>query len=220
MQLEADDSAAAEAAIHFMYRQYYSGPGPNLGTEDHLDFHLSVYFFADKYIIGGLREHCAKEIEKLLDHDYVCFSPRLFLHTLRSASANTPETDDILRRLLVVIGCKNLRELTKQTEFLEIAGTAGRFGAAVLKMVVGSEQIVGPRIVVPRFTCTNCWQGVSMALKMGKAYVDRYDKSSMEGWKTYCPSCGYAEKNEVWESNKKPDKTEDQITYERWLANF
>ncbi|KAL1646536.1 hypothetical protein SLS58_003122 [Diplodia intermedia] len=207
VELNEDDPAVVLAAIQFMYMgryytiQLYGSETQPVDETQRVDSHLSVYFFADRFGIGGLREYCAKRIKQELEGT-VKFSPDLFFHTLQSASANTPENDNVIRSTLIEIGFKNFQKLSLDDRFLDIAGKAGMFGAAVLKRVVQSGRIAGPCKGVPHFIYPTCDRKVTMVLSLDtEIYND--DPYFKPGECTHCPGCGNPERNDVWEANRK-----------------
>ncbi|KAL1627764.1 hypothetical protein SLS54_002030 [Diplodia seriata] len=212
VELNDDDPAIVTAAIQFMYMGYYPTNQLRGSKTKRVNFHLSVYFFADRFGIGGLREYCAERIKQVLNAKE--FSPDLFFHILQSASANTPENDNVIGGTLIEIGFKNFLKLSLDDKFLDIAGKAGVFGAAVLKRVVQSGRISGPCKGVPHFICPTCDREVTMVLSLDTdiSYNDPYFES---GECTYCPGCGEPERNNVWEANRKhPELRVPGVTFE------
>ncbi|OJD32334.1 btb poz domain protein [Diplodia corticola] len=195
VDLSDDDPAVVQAAIRFMYTGHYSVT-ELVGQDEKIDMHLSVYFFADRCGIGGLREYCTKEIKKLLETDF--FRPELFLRIVSAAYNNIPENDSVLHYYLGMTASKNFPALLRQKNFWDIANAAGRFSTSTLRALAGQGIIPGTYNGVGNFICRNCDRNVILRLSRDT----RVEIRGCEHWiakePTFCPSCGADELTEVW----------------------
>ncbi|KAK0614773.1 hypothetical protein DIS24_g11929 [Lasiodiplodia hormozganensis] len=196
VELDDDVATTVQAAIEFMYAQDYHYPESHMTTEERIDFCLSVYTFAGKCGIGGLRELCKGEIDGLLNDKGNGINPKDLLRIIGTAYNKTPENDNILRPALIKIASANLPALVHEANFLDIAEAAETFTATLLSTVSagGRFDSAGDR-EVHEYICPECTYRVVMKLCE--------DEDTVFIQYTWCPSCGEKFTNLQWKRSLK-----------------
>jgi hypothetical protein len=96
-----------------------------------------AYIIADKYNIGSLKERAVTKYKQVLP---TIWNSASFVESARLVFENTPESDRMLREVIIQKASENAKALFDRGEFVALLQTHGDFSMEVLRDVLFNRQ--------------------------------------------------------------------------------
>ena len=136
--LEEDEPLIVMKMIDYLYCLDYNDHRNDETEESALMINARVYIIADKYDIEALKKWAVTKYQEVLSTRWNSAS---FIESTRLISENTPESDVMLRDVIVQKASQCAKRLFDRGEFVKLLRSDSNFATDVLKGVLFEELV-------------------------------------------------------------------------------